>query len=67
MFVTNHVLAGAAIGHRWADQPTTAFLVGVLDLYIVMVLSPVISNKQHCDVLHFTQLPGQQPAGKPAT
>lgn len=28
MFVTNHVLAGAAIGHRWADQPATAFLVG---------------------------------------
>jgi hypothetical protein len=29
MFVTNHVLAGAAIGHRCADRPGTAFVVGL--------------------------------------
>jgi len=33
----------------------------------VMVLRPVISDEQHCDVLHFARLPGQQPAGRPAT
>jgi len=28
MFVTNHVLAGAAIGNRYAGRPVTAFLAG---------------------------------------
>lgn len=29
MFVTNHALAGAAIGQRLPDRPVTAFLVGL--------------------------------------
>jgi hypothetical protein len=29
VFVTNHVLAGAVIGNRYADRPMTAFLVGI--------------------------------------